>query len=138
MIEFIVGTAITTILALTAYFFQKWLSEVEEKISDIKRGVRDLTEHYTALSQELKSTKFQISKELSELPQIQALSNKIESIERVKEFLRTDFLPKVQENQANYGKITILENRSIDFENRLLKIFKAVELLVQRHEKKAP
>lgn len=135
MIELIVGTVITTVLALAAYFFQKWLSEVEAKIADIKRGVRDLSSSQIDLSQEIKSLKFQISKDLQDLPQVQTLINKIESIERVKEYLRTDFLPKVQENQANYGKITILESRAVDFENRLLKIFKAVELLAQRREK---
>ena len=119
-------------LALAAYFFQKWLGEIEEKIAGIKQDVKYLKETQVLLTQEIKSARFQLSKDLQELPQLQAMINKLESIERVKEYLRTEFLPKVQENQVYFGKIVHLENKTQDFENRLLKVFKAVEILAQK------
>lgn len=138
MIELLVGTAITTVLAIAAFFFQKWLSEVEEKIAEIKREVRSLRDSSNELLKEVKSTRTQISSDLKELPQVQAMLSKIETLDRVKEFLRNDFLPKMQENQTYFGRIIHLEEKSSDFDSKLLKMFKAVDLLVQKREKQAP
>ena len=132
MSEFLTGTVVAIALALASYFFQKWLAEVEEKISGIKYDVRTLKDSHAELLTEIKSTKNQLSGELKELPQIQAIVSKIESLENVKNYLKTEFLPRIQENQASFGKIVHLERKTEDFEARLLKMFRAVEILVQQ------
>ena len=132
MSEFLTGTFVAVTIALASYFFQKWLAELEEKINGIKSDVRALKDSHAELLVEIKSTKNQLSGELKELPQIQAIVAKIDSLENVKNYLKSEFLPRIQENQASFGKIIHLEKKSEDFEARLLKMFRAVEILAQQ------
>jgi hypothetical protein len=130
--EVIIGSFLAVTIALAAYFFQKWLGEVEEKINGIKLDVRSLKQSHSELLIEIRSTRNHLSNELKELPQIQAMSSKLDSLDNVKSYLKSEFLPKIQENQAYYGKIIFLEKKSEEFESRLLKVFRAVEILVQQ------
>jgi predicted nucleic acid-binding Zn-ribbon protein len=127
------GLVLSTLIALVAYFFNKWLALLEKDIENTQDSVKLLKKSIDLTRDEFSKLRNDVKEEIKDHPQIKAIFGRMDSLEKVKEFFKSEAIPQMQEAQVAFGKITHIEKRTTELENKLSPLIKAME---QRAQKK--
>jgi len=136
--ELVVGTIITILIALTAYFFQKWLAEVEEKFQDIKKSVSSLKDNFETLSDSVKGLRLQLMGDIKKLPELHALSVRLEAIETLTKEFHAGINSKTQEIKETHGNIIIMHRKINEQDKKMMTLFKVVQRLALQSGSRPP
>lgn len=132
--------AIGIIISVAAYFAQKWIQSVDETLKEHSSDFKALTKQVGSLEQKQATQTENISKTIhTQLAAIKFPHSKLDKIEQevslVKAVVQEKLLPEIEKQVENYGRVVVLE-KSIGQQNeKLLTMFNALKLLVERKQK---
>lgn len=132
--------AIGIIVSVAAYFAQKWIQSVDETLKEHSSDFKALTKQVGSLEQKQATQAENIAKAIhSQITAIKFPHSKLDKIEQevslVKAVVQEKLLPEIEKQVENYGRVVVLE-KSIGQQNeKLLTMFNALKLLVERKQK---
>lgn len=132
--------AIGIIVSVAAYFAQKWIQSVDETLKEHSSDFKALTKQVGSLESKQSAQAENIAKAIhSQITAIKFPHSKLDKIEQevtfVKSVVQEKLLPEIEKQVENYGRVVVLE-KSIGQQNeKLLTMFNALKLLVERKQK---
>lgn len=127
-LELLVGILSTAVLGSLSFFLVRFINKHDEFVSATRNGFNRLTTKYTELSTDVRNLEHVIEEngfDQKTKAQITLLSNRVNKLEGN---LEMKLEPWVEQTKQNHGKI-------LAFEQKLVTMFKTVQLLVNRQEK---
>lgn len=136
------GAVIAILIAIVAYFAQKWIQQVDEAIKEQSLDLKDNTAQIISLKSEQAASTENISKAVQTYFQSNKVSliqfDRIEKeVSLIKTVVQEKLLPQAEKTNAELGRVIVLENQLREQENKLVTLFSAVKALavVQRQKK---
>jgi uncharacterized protein YoxC len=130
-----VGSAFTAILiAVIAFFAQKWIASVDETIKEHSSDLKDVSKQISTLEQKQSSQAENIAERIqTQLTALRLPSGQVERIEekvsRIENDLSKKILPEITKASENMGRVFVLENS-------MQSMFKVLKVLVDRQKQK--
>lgn len=136
------GAVIAILIAIVAYFAQKWIQQVDEAIKEQSLDLKDNTAQIISLKSEQAASTENISKAVQTYFQSNKVSliqfDRIEKeVSLIKTVVQEKLLPQAEKTNAELGRVIVLENQLREQESKLVTLFSAVKALavVQRQKK---
>lgn len=134
------AAALGIIMSIAAYFAQKWIQSVDETLKEHSSDFKSLAKQISTLESKQSTQAENIAKTIhSQITAIKFPHSKLDKIEQevslVKAVVQEKLLPEIEKQVENYGRVVVLE-KSIGQQNeKLLTMFNALKLLVERKQK---
>lgn len=134
------AAGIGIVISIAAYFAQKWIGSVDETIKEHSSDFKYISKQISALESKQSAQAENIAKAIhSQITAIKFPHSKLDKIEQevslVKAVVQEKLLPEIEKQVENYGRVVVLE-KSIGQQNeKLLTMFNALKLLVERKQK---
>ena len=125
-------------LIVIGFFAQKWIQTVESAISENALLIKKLSEKFYTFKLSIRSDSQQLSKSvenegiLTRMKTLQKLDKIEQDLNFLQDQVREDVLPELKRNTDQLGRVSVLEERTIQQESNVLKLFEAVQQLVKR------
>lgn len=134
------GAALAIVIGVAAFFIQKWIQVVDETIKEHSSDFKYISKQISALESKQSAQAENIAKAIhSQITAIKFPHSKLDKIEQevtfVKSVVQEKLLPEIEKQVENYGRVVVLE-KSIGQQNeKLLTMFNALKLLVEKKQR---
>lgn len=134
------GAALAIVIGVAAFFIQKWIGSVDETLKEHSSDFKYISKQISTLESKQSAQAENIAKAVhSQITAIKFPHSKLDKIEQevslVKAVVQEKLLPEIEKQVENYGRVVVLE-KSIGQQNeKLLTMFNALKLLVERKQK---
>jgi hypothetical protein len=136
------GATIAILIAIVAYFAQKWIQQVDETLKEQSGDIRNVSTQIISLKSEQGLTAENISKAVQTHLQSSKFSHiQFDRIEKevslIKNVVQEKLLPQAEKTNVELGRVIVLETQLREQENKLVTLFSAVKALavVQKQQK---
>jgi len=127
--ELWLGIVLSTLIALVAYFFNKWLALLEKDLEQAQKSVDFVKNDVKNFRAEFHTLRSEIKEEIKNHPQIKLLGEKMSSLDNVRDFFKTEAIPQMRESKEAYGRIVHLEAKTVELDGQFKKIIQGLEAL---------
>lgn len=134
------AAAIGIIMSVAAYFAQKWIGSVDETLKEHSSDFKSISKQISTLESKQSAQAENLAKAIhSQVSAIKFPHSKIDKIEQevalVKSVVQERLLPEIEKQSQNYGRVTVLEAAISQQNEKLLTMFSALKLLVEKKQK---
>lgn len=132
---------IAILLGVIAYFGQKWIQSVDEKLKEQSQAIEDNTLKIVSLTTAQSYQAASVSQAVqAQLSTFKFPSNgKIDKIESevtmIRETMQSRVLPHISLSQQQLGQVIVIEERQKIQEQKLIKLYEVLVQLAQRLKK---
>lgn len=134
------AAALGIIMSIAAYFAQKWIGSVDETLKEHSSDFKSLAKQISTLESKQSTQAENIAKTIhTQIATVKFPHSKIDKIEQevalVKSVVQERLLPEIEKQSQNYGRVTVLEAAISQQNEKLLTMFNALKLLVEKKPK---
>lgn len=131
---------IAILMALLAYFGQKWIESVEKAIEKLTDKFENVATQVDSLKQEKGSEATSVSEAIqAQFSGLKFPHSKIDSIEEevkfVKKVVQEKLLPHAEKMTDGFGRIILLEKNQQDQHEKMITMFSALKVLAAQKQK---